>query len=329
METVPTRPPPARHWSVLIPAFNAADSIAAAVASARGQALVPDEVLVVDDHSEDDTAAVAEAAGARVIRLPTNVGAAAARNAGLEAARSPWVAFLDADDHWLPGHLAALETALVAVPSARVVFDGLRKVTPEREFIIRPEVPAHTSLTLFSALIRRNLIPTSAAAVDRRAALEVGGMDARFRICHDYALWLRMAHRWPIVRAEGIGVIYTIREGQLTEDRGRTLRESWDVRFAIREELTAEDAAAATAPLERGWALDLRRSWTRRRLDEMDYLLDLAERIPVSAFEDGLWRRRRHALRWLRIPLALWDSLPLTLRNRVAKLRGAGASDIA
>ena len=80
------------------------------------------------------------------------------------------------------------------------VFDGLRKVTPEREFIIRPEVPAHTSLTLFSALIRRNLIPTSAAAVDRLAALEVGGMDARFRICHDYALWLRMAHRWPIVR---------------------------------------------------------------------------------------------------------------------------------
>jgi len=329
METVPTRPPPARHWSVLIPAFNAADSIAAAVASARGQALVPDEVLVVDDHSEDDTAAVAEAAGARVIRLPANVGAAAARNAGLEAARSPWVAFLDADDHWLPGHLAALEAALVAVPAAKMVFGRVRKATRTHEITPRHQVPLHEPLALLQTLLRRNLIPTSAAAVDRRAALEVGGMDVRFRICHDYALWLRMAHRWPVVRAKGVGAIYTIHEGQLSKDYGQTLRESWDVRFAIREELPPEKAAETTDSLERGWALDLRRSWTLRRLGEVDYLLALAERIPVSAFENGLWRRRRHALRWLRIPLALWDSLPLTVRNRVAKLRGASASDIA
>ncbi|MCA9721203.1 MAG: hypothetical protein KC489_02145, partial [Gemmatimonadetes bacterium] len=104
-------------------------------------------------------------------------------------------------DHWLPGHLAALEAALVAVPSARVAFDGIRKVTAERTFIVPQEAPPHQPLSLFPAMIRRNLILTSAAAVDRRAALEVGGMDARFRICHDYALWLRMAHRWPIVRA--------------------------------------------------------------------------------------------------------------------------------
>src|SRR5690606_30190151 len=87
------RPPLARSfvsipmsYSVVIPAYQAGATVADAVRSARAQELAPREVLVVDDGSTDDTPAIAETAGARVIRQSVNQGAAVARNIGLAAA---------------------------------------------------------------------------------------------------------------------------------------------------------------------------------------------------------------------------------------------------
>src|SRR3954464_2889077 len=82
---------------------------ARAVRSAFGQRPDPPaEVVVVDDCSSDATGAAAAAAGARVIRHPVNRGEGGARNTAVREAREPWVALLDSDDEWLPGHLAAL-----------------------------------------------------------------------------------------------------------------------------------------------------------------------------------------------------------------------------
>src|SRR3954447_2305424 len=68
----------------------------------------PAEVVVVDDCSSDETGAAAAAAGARVIRHTVNRGEGGGRNTAVRQAREPWVALLDSDDEWLPGHLAAL-----------------------------------------------------------------------------------------------------------------------------------------------------------------------------------------------------------------------------
>src|SRR6188472_2158781 len=102
--------------SVIIPAFNAAESIRTAVESVLAERSVALECLVVDDGSTDGTAATVEALASGdprliLLRQPENGGVSAARNRALEAARGEWIAFVDADDRQLPGGLAALVRA--------------------------------------------------------------------------------------------------------------------------------------------------------------------------------------------------------------------------
>src|SRR5262245_28003536 len=95
--------------SVVIPAYQAASTIERSVASAIGQSRPPEQVIVVDDASTDDTSGLVERAFGRrvqVYRLPENVGAGAARNFGIGKASGKYVAFLDADDEWHPEKLA-------------------------------------------------------------------------------------------------------------------------------------------------------------------------------------------------------------------------------
>lgn len=120
-----TAPPPA--VSVLIPAYQAEATLERAVLSALQQTVADVEVLVLDDGSTDRTRQVAErlaAQDARVRVLPSsaNVGVAATRNRGLDAAQGTWVALLDADDAWLPGRL---ERLLAASGDVDVVCDDV------------------------------------------------------------------------------------------------------------------------------------------------------------------------------------------------------------
>ncbi len=92
--------------SVVIPAYNCGKYIGRAVDSVLSQSRMPDEVIVVDDGSDDNTADVAGGYGEKVRLIrQDSAGASAARNAGIEAANAEWIAFLDGDDEWLPEKL--------------------------------------------------------------------------------------------------------------------------------------------------------------------------------------------------------------------------------
>ena len=109
--------------SVIIPAYNAARFLPRCLKSVFAQTLQPDEVIVVDDGSTDNTATLAAALGARVISQ-RNGGISAARNTGYQNATGAWIALLDADDLWSP---AKLERQVARIrPDTILVYTGFR-----------------------------------------------------------------------------------------------------------------------------------------------------------------------------------------------------------
>jgi len=116
-------------FSVVIPVYNRADALCGALASVLSQSERDFEIVVIDDGSRDDPRAVVEALGDPRIRFlrQDNRGGGAARNAGIDAARGAFIAFLDSDDVFLPGHLARmrrlLEGSRETAGYARIVVD--------------------------------------------------------------------------------------------------------------------------------------------------------------------------------------------------------------
>ncbi len=114
--------------SVVIPAYNRAETIERCLRSVINQTLPPHEILVVDDCSTDGTAQAAEKVASplvRIVRMPRNSGAQAARNAGIKAAVGDWIAFQDSDDEWLPDKLERQLRCALERDCPVVISDGL------------------------------------------------------------------------------------------------------------------------------------------------------------------------------------------------------------
>ncbi len=183
--------------SVIMPAYNAATTVERALASIAAQTLLPTEVIVVDDGSSDDTVARVKAMAGRMngIRLrlfrQSNQGAGAARNRAVAVAAGRWLAFLDADDQWLP---AKLERSLAVseggdlVMSSHNLFnlapDGGESLNDSRARWLKD--PADPYRTLFL----RGFISSSTVLVRRDRVVAVGGFDSGLRSAQDYELWL-------------------------------------------------------------------------------------------------------------------------------------------
>jgi glycosyltransferase involved in cell wall biosynthesis len=201
--------------SVIIPAFNRADTLPRALRSVFAQGLRPAEVIVVDDHSDDVTARRAEELGARVIRHERNQGAAAARNTAVAAATQPWLATLDSDDEWLPHHLAtlwSLRSDHVLVAGASVSwFDDAPETLPMYAGTARPRT--HT-LRSPAALIPQNPIPASAVLVRREAVLAAGGYNTELKYAEDWDLWLRVLEHGTAVITPRVVCVYHRHAGQ-------------------------------------------------------------------------------------------------------------------
>ncbi|MFD2232603.1 glycosyltransferase family 2 protein [Phaeospirillum tilakii] len=181
--------------SVVMPAYRNAATIGRALASIAGQTVPPREVIVVDDGSDDDTVAVVKAMAGRMgpvrLRLFTqpNQGAGAARNRAVAVAEGAWLAFLDADDQWLPTKLArSLAESDGLVMSSHnlinVAPDGTESYNDSRARWRRD--PADPYRTLFL----RGFISSSTVLVRRDALVAAGGFDETLRSAQDYEMWL-------------------------------------------------------------------------------------------------------------------------------------------
>ena len=180
--------------SVIIPTYNCDRYIVQAIDSVLMQEDCEVEVIVIDDGSTDDTENVLEPYGDRIhYILQKNQGVAAARNNGIAHAQGDYVAFLDADDYFLPGKLAAQAAILQAKPDVGIVHSGWQRVDSEGNKIldVRPweDVP---KLDLEGWLRWKPVLPS--AMMFRREWLQyAGGFDPRFPPAEDTNLVLRMA----------------------------------------------------------------------------------------------------------------------------------------
>lgn len=187
--------------TVIIPTYNSARYLAAAVQSVIDQAWTDWELIIVDDGSTDGTADLIAAKfhdpRVRLVRQP-NQGDAAARNTGIRISSSPLLAFLDADDLWKPEKLKQQVRVLHERPDVDVVYCGIEveTISSSGDSLSRriTHPPDIREPTLYEELLIRNIITGSHSSVMlRRSVLESEGMfDARFRIS-DIDLWIRLA----------------------------------------------------------------------------------------------------------------------------------------
>ena len=185
--------------SVIIPTYNRASLVQEAVASVLAQTYRDFELLVVDDGSTDGTLeALASFAGEiRVLSLPVRRGVSGARNAGIAAAQGEWLAFLDADDLWLPEKLARQMAFMEAHP--QLLLSQTEEIWVRRGLRVNPpRSHAKAGGDIFLRSLERCLVSPSAVVLHRRLLDAHGGFDEALPAAEDYDLWLRLAWRYEV-----------------------------------------------------------------------------------------------------------------------------------
>ena len=215
--------------SVVVPVYNAQDFLVDCLSSVAAQEGPFElEVLVVDDGSTDASDAIARRhAGAHCLQQP-NRGPGAARNAGIAAARGEFIAFLDADDLWPPGKLAAQLAVLIRQPQAALAFGDCRQFDaggpwPRTQFeadglgaAAWPDGEPVPSA--YARLLRENFITTGSVLARRSVLAELGGFAEDLRLVEDLDLWLRIACRNPLAWCPQVCLLRRRHEANISRD---------------------------------------------------------------------------------------------------------------
>ena len=252
--------------SILMPVHNGAEWLAEAIASIHAQDFADFEFLIVDDGSDDGTAAMLSsfAADDRRIRLLHQApqGIVAALNNAIAAARAPYLARLDADDSARPDRLGKQFAFMQAHPEIGLLGTFAERIDAAGNIVGRLAPPTEPA-RLAQVLGRTN--PFVHSSVMMRAALvrRIGGYRAAFRAAEDYDLWLRMAEAGGIANLADYLTQYRRHDSNLS--RRDAIRQSFSVRLAQRSAAgrrsgAGDPAGTLTAPPD-WWAAEAETSF--------------------------------------------------------------------
>jgi 2-polyprenyl-3-methyl-5-hydroxy-6-metoxy-1,4-benzoquinol methylase len=181
--------------SVIIPAHNAADTLAETLESLRAQTFTDWEAIVVDDGSTDETVAIATSFARKDSRIritsQTKMGVSTARNKGISLARNEWLLFLDADDLILPQHLERMTHALVSDPRLDAVHCAWARITQDGTRF--KEKYCSESGNLFPFFAHTCVFSIHACIIRRSIVEHLGGFDTSLITCEGWDLWQRIA----------------------------------------------------------------------------------------------------------------------------------------
>lgn len=286
--------------SVVVRNFNRIDSIGRAIDSVLAQTWQDFEIVVVDDASTDQSVAYLhqryrDEPRLKVLELLRNRGAAAAANTGYLAARGEYVAYLDSDDAWLPDFLSAHVRALDENPRAVMTYCGLFQVWSHYGF--ERMLRARRSLNQRCDMLHGGFIYSQSMTVLRRSALvEFGGFNVRYKVSHDFDLWLRfaLAIEQPFVLVDRPLLRYHMSHDALTTDY-----QTWTSEYR--------------AVLEEGFRHAAAAPWREQKENAL---------LRVEA----MVLARREVERWLRQNNELTTTVIVRTRDRLATLRRALSS---
>lgn len=183
--------------AVVIPSHNRRYVLPRAIDSVLAQSRAADEIIVVDDGSDDDTESLQQDYPQITYLKQANRGVSAARNTGIAACRAEWVAFLDSDDEWLPDKLALQVARLERNPELPLVHcdeiwirRGVRVNSMHKH--------AKAGGQIFERCLPLCVISPSAAIVKKSLLLSLGGFNENLPACEDYDLWLKICARHEV-----------------------------------------------------------------------------------------------------------------------------------
>jgi glycosyltransferase involved in cell wall biosynthesis len=270
--------------AAIIPCYNGSAFLAEAIKSVQSQTRPVDEILVVDDGSTDDSAAIARGLGAEVLSLPKNLGAGPARNHGLCHVQSDLVAWLDADDYWLDHHVATLVPLLERYPQAVAALAAVRVLAGEEIHINRGYVPPGEPAKVLLSAYRDWLHLIIGCIVRRNALLEIGGFDESERFSEDFDYWLRLAYKHPFVSTHEVTSCWRHHPGQQSRFYEAQLRAAYRYRRRFRDRVRQDGNDELAEGLDREtldiWRKDLQEAWDEGKLKQFWTVHSLGVGLP-------------------------------------------------
>jgi len=234
--------------SAVIPTYNNARFIAAAVASIRAQTVPIAEIIVIDDGSTDDTEqVVAGLSGDIIYHKQVNQGPSAARNKGIELANGEWIALLDADDQWTNDKTKIQLDVARQTPSLHFIFGDEAEIDVDGTIITPSSLDKHNLLVhlkkisgqplpnALAALVRKNFVPTSSVLFRRDTAIKLGLFNSAIRFGEDLELWAKIAASYPIACAPEALILRRKHSESATSATERMLTQLPIVMASIRE----------------------------------------------------------------------------------------------
>lgn len=209
--------------SVVIPCYNCADYITETLQSVFEQTELPDEIVLVDDGSSDNTVSIILSIKDKHPEIEINLvqqinsGPGAARNKGIEKATGEWIAFLDSDDKWRKKKIESVRHAIRENGNVVLVSHDICEVYDTGEM---KEIPLHnyyhSNESAFVQLYHGCFLSTSSVCALRSVLLKVGGFDIALLSAQDYDLWLRVGQEGKFFFIPEIFEEYWVRRGSIS-----------------------------------------------------------------------------------------------------------------
>ena len=272
-----------RSVSAVIPCYNGAPWLAEAITSIQSQTRVVDEIIVVDDCSTDGSYDIATEHNAIVIRNPSNSGEGFSRNVGLRHARGNFIAWLDADDMWMPHHVQTLATLLEKHPEATGAFAAVQAFGL-RHNLIRGYVPLGEPSNVFWLAFGDWLHTTIGSMVSRTALLSIGGFDENERYSVDFDLWLRLSRSHLFVCTHEPTSYWRWHDAQQSVNQEKQIAALYRFRRKYWEQEQARGdpdfAAALECRMAEVWQGELTAAWNIGDEARFRFLTELAPLLP-------------------------------------------------